>query len=212
MRGRRTGPGRLTLGLVNTYDMLRFDEAHRRVLVRVGPVALAYDANVALMGFPLQGLKDPARSSALTHGDQVPVPLEDPSDPRQLAAWVASTTSVASEVAPLRVLADGGRLSIWPMPTGGLPPQLGTPVLTTAKPASHRRIDCATVAASLAEGRSQLLLFGLGHKGLPNDLRERIDTHLELSGQSIPFETATAIAAVTAEVITRLRAAQQDRC
>src|SRR3990172_10962543 len=104
-------------------------------MVRVGPVALAYDANVALFGFPLAGLKDMQRAGAATHGRKEQVSMEDPTNPAQLAAWVASTTSVASEVAPLTILATGGRLSIWPMPEGGMPPQLGAAVLTTARPA-----------------------------------------------------------------------------
>jgi len=46
--------GRMTIGLYNSYDRVKFHEAHRRALARAGPVALAFDANLATFGFPYE--------------------------------------------------------------------------------------------------------------------------------------------------------------
>src|SRR5207249_8391324 len=42
--------GRITLGLYNSYDPVRFAEAHRRAIARAAPIALAFDANLATFG------------------------------------------------------------------------------------------------------------------------------------------------------------------
>ncbi|MCX6657115.1 MAG: DUF531 family protein, partial [Euryarchaeota archaeon] len=45
-------PGRVTIGLFNSYDPVKFHESHRRALARAGPLALAFNCNLATFGFP----------------------------------------------------------------------------------------------------------------------------------------------------------------
>ncbi len=87
-----------------------FREAHRRILARAGPLALAYDFNLATLGFPFP---------------------EDLRQPTELADWVASTTSIGEDGSYLKELAAKGRFQSFPYPAKGLPPQLGLAVLTT---------------------------------------------------------------------------------
>ena len=70
------GRGRVTIGLYNSYDPKKFREPHRRVLARAGGLALAFDMNLALFGFPFP---------------------EDIKQPKELAEWVAGTTSIGSD-------------------------------------------------------------------------------------------------------------------
>ncbi len=82
------GVGRMTIGLYNSYDPVRFAEAHRRAIARSAPVALAFDANLATFGFPYgTGLRTP----------------------QEVAAWVSGTTSIGEAGKYLRELADAGR-------------------------------------------------------------------------------------------------------
>ena len=45
--------GRMTVGIYNAYDPKTFREPHRRVIARAGDLAMAFDMNLALFGFPL---------------------------------------------------------------------------------------------------------------------------------------------------------------
>src|SRR5437773_7262679 len=102
--------GRMTLGLYNSYDPVKFAEAHRRAIARAAPVSLAFDANVATFGFPFD---------------------RDLRTPQQLAAWVSGTPSIGEEGKYLRELAEAGRLLTFDFPRRGFPPQLGDVVVAT---------------------------------------------------------------------------------
>ena len=65
--------GRMTIGLYNSYDPVRFAEAHRRAIARAAPVALAFDGNLATFGFPY---------------------AKELRTPQDVAAWVSGTTSI----------------------------------------------------------------------------------------------------------------------
>src|SRR5437899_3035495 len=78
--------GRMTIGLYNSYDPIKFAEAHRRAIARAAPVAIAFDANVATFGFPFD---------------------KDLRTPLQVAAWISGTTSIGEEGRYLRDLAGG---------------------------------------------------------------------------------------------------------
>ncbi|NPA62088.1 MAG: DUF531 domain-containing protein [Methanococci archaeon] len=43
---------RMTLILYNSYDKLRWHEAHKRAIARAAPICYAYDCNMAIMDFP----------------------------------------------------------------------------------------------------------------------------------------------------------------
>lgn len=203
-------PGRLTLGLYNSYDARRFHEAHRRALVRAAPLALAFDANLCTFGFPFDDLaanqgrtveqrgaraRDAGRRGVT--GDEVA--LRTPLD---IAQFLAGTTSVAAdaEMAPLVELARAGRFSTFELPKKGFPPQLGVVVLTTEHARCPKDSSPRAVARELVDGKSQLLVFGLGPQGTPPEVREMAAWELDVTGKNQGLETATAMGAVVAAV------------
>ncbi len=171
------GRGRITLGLYNTYDPVRFHEAHRRALARAGPVALAFECNLATFGFPYdQGLKTPL----------------------EVCDWISNTTSIGEGGRYLQELALAGRFSFFPFPRAGFPPQLGDVVITTRKPDPKKATTAGSLVRHLGAGRSQLLLFGLGPRGLPGELFNLARHHFDITGRGLSLETCTALGAVPA--------------
>jgi hypothetical protein len=176
--------GRMTIGLYNSYDPVKFAEAHRRALARAAPVALAFDANVAAFGFPFE---------------------RELRTPQAIAAWVAETTSIGEEGRYLRELADAGRLLTFDFPKRGFPPQLGEVVMTTNHPHGNKAVDAAFLAQLLEAGRSFVLVFGLGPHGLEDsDVLDLGRYHFDLTGRGIVLETATAIGAAPASIAAHL--------
>ncbi len=169
--------GRMTIGLYNSYDPRRFREAHRRALARAGPLALAFDANLALFGFPFP---------------------EDLRKPQEVAHWVADTTSIGNDGQYLRDLSMAGRFHLFPYPGRGFSPQLGRMVLTTCRPISD--LGVGGVVDILRRGESLCLLFGLGPHGTPDKAARPIDDHLDVTGSGHSLETCTAMGAVVASV------------
>jgi hypothetical protein len=178
--------GRLTLALYNSYDPVRLAEAHRRALARAAPIALAYDANLAILGFPLD---------------------RDLRTPVEVARWLATTTSIGKGGELLVKLAEDGRFTVFDLPKKGLPPQLGTVVATTSKPDGARRVDPAWAAGELAHGRSLCMLFGLGPKGLPRGTIDLARHHLDVTRKGVALETCTALGAVPAAISEALMSA-----
>ncbi len=175
--------GRLTLALYNSYDPVRLAEAHRRALARAAPIALAYDANLAILGFPLdRALRTPV----------------------EVARWLATTTSIGKGGELLIQLAEAGRFQVFELPKKGLPPQLGTVVATTSKPDGQKRVDPTWAADELAHGRSLCMLFGLGPKGLPRGTIDIARHHLDVTRRGVALETCTALGAVPAAIAEAL--------
>jgi hypothetical protein len=182
--------GRLTLALYNSYDPVRLAEAHRRALARAAPIALAYDANVATLGFPFD---------------------KDLRTPAEVAEWLSTTTSIGKGGELLIELVGKGRFQTFDMPRKGFPPQLGTLVATTSKPDEARRVDPAWAAEELAGGRSLCLVFGLGPRGLPRDLIGLCRHHLDVTRKGIALETCSALGAVPAAIYEALQPIIIDR-
>ncbi|HEV8596041.1 MAG TPA: DUF531 family protein [Thermoplasmata archaeon] len=177
--------GRLWIGLYNSYDPVKFHEAHRRALARAGPVALAYDANLATFGFP--------------YG------VEAVRTPVEIAQWVAGTTSIGEDGRYLIELATLGRFHVFDFPKKGFPPQLGTVVVTTNHPASKKSITAKSVAGLLSRGTSVCLVFGLGHRGIEDlDVYDSAEHHLDITAKGLSLETATALGAVPAAIAAHL--------
>lgn len=212
--------GRLTLGLYNSYDARRFSEAHRRALVRAAPLALAYDANLATFGFPYEDLaahggrtaENRSRSADAKRGQEGErVELRTAAE---IADYIARTTSVAGaknaadsgDISHFVQLAQAGRFQVFEYPKKGFPPQLGTVVLTTEHAVCPKDTSARTVARDLVDGKSQLLVFGLGPQGTPADVREMAAWELDVTGKSIGLETATAMGAVVAAVHAHVEA------
>src|SRR5882762_8049469 len=87
--------GRMTIGLYNSYDPVRFAEAHRRALARAGPIAMAFDANLATFGFPYD---------------------KDLRTPLEIVRWVSGTTSIGEGGKYLVELAEAGRFQTFDFP------------------------------------------------------------------------------------------------
>jgi len=182
--------GRLTLALYNSYDPVRLAEAHRRALARAAPIALAYEANLATLGFPFD---------------------RDQRTPVDVARWLSTTTSIGKGGELLVELAEAGRFGVFEMLRKGFPPQLGTVVATTSRPDGPRRVDAKWAASELARGRSLCMLFGLGPKGLPKDVIGFSKHHLDVTRKGIALETCTALGAVPAAIGEALRMVVGDR-
>ena len=168
----------MTIGLYNSYDPVKFHEAHRRALARAGPVALAFDANLATFGFPYE---------------------KDLRTPTEIVSWVSGTTSIGEGGKYLTELATLGRFQTFDFPRKGFPPQLGDIVVTTNRPDPRRAAGAKVLAGLLRRGRSITLVFGLGPRGL--DDREVYPLgkyHFDLTGRGLSLETATAIGAAPA--------------
>lgn len=170
-------PGRITLGLLNTYDRKVLREPHRRAIARAGAVASAFDCNLALFGFPLpQGVRTA----------------------EELALWSAEKTTIGQNAAYFVQLARAGRASLFPEPEGSFPAHLGTPVATTSTPRLAKALDVEGLAERVRGGESVLLVFGLGPHGMPTEIRRLCEADFDVTGGGFSLETATAIGAVTA--------------
>jgi hypothetical protein len=161
--------GRITLGLYNSYDPRRLHEIHRRSIARAAPVCYAFDTNLALFGFPLEG--------SFT----------------EIVESLAGDTTIGEGGRYIRLLAREGRLGIFDFPRRGFPPQLGEAVAATSKPQEEKLLTPRALAGMVKRGASFLVLIGLGRRGLPKEVLSSARHHLELSGRRIPFETCTVI-------------------
>jgi len=175
-------PGRATIGLYNSYDPVKFHEAHRRTIARAGPIALAFDCNLATFGFPFD---------------------KDLSTPAEISRWVASTASIGEGGKYFIELADKGRYSRFDFPNKGFPPQLGTPVVTTRKPDPAKAVTADDLRDALDSGQSVLLVFGLGPHGLPKEVFHMSRQHLDITEQGLSLETCTAMGAVIGSILGR---------
>lgn len=188
--------GRLTLGLYNSLDPRRFHDVMRRHLARAAPVAVAFDCNLATFGFPFD--EGRRRERAQPEAPDLRTPIE-------IAAFIADSTTIGEGGEHFQGLAATGRFNAFPYPKGaGFPPQLGRPLATTPHPDAAKLVTPLDTAKELAQGRSQLLVIGLGPRGLPADVLSGTRHHLELTGTRVSLETATAIGALPALVTAHL--------
>lgn len=171
--------GRLTIGLYNSYDVRTFREAHRRALARAGPLALAYDLNLATFGFPFP---------------------QELTTPQEIADWISTTTSIGENGLFLRDLTAKGRFQTFAFPHRGFPPQLGEAVLTTRRPEASKGTSVDDIITLLRGGQSVLLVFGLGPRGAPREVFEMTRRHLDITPGGFSLETCTAMGAVVGAI------------
>lgn len=164
----------LTLGIVNTYDKIKVHEAHYRSIARAAPVAYAFDFNLALFDYPFK---------------------KNASD---LVEYVMDKTTIGGSGKYLKELYRTGRFFIFDLPEKGFQPQFGSIVVTTSHPEKDKEIKFPYLIDSIKRKRSYLFLIGLGHKGLPRNLFETAQYHLDITSRRISLETCTAIGAVPA--------------
>ncbi|HTY46537.1 MAG TPA: DUF531 family protein [Methanomassiliicoccales archaeon] len=176
--------GRATIALWNSYDPRTFREAHRRILARAGPLALAYDFNLVTFGFPF-----PAELTT----------------PQEIADWVATTTSIGEDGSYLKELTAKGRFSTFAYMNKGVPPQLGEPVLTTCNVEEKKRLTVEGAAHLLGQGKSLVFIFGTGPHGVPKEVFSVAQYHLDITFGGYSLETCTALGAVVAVIAHRAR-------
>lgn len=177
-------PGRITIGLYNSYDARTFREPHRRVLARAGALCSAFNFNLCTFGFPFP---------------------DDIGTPRELADWVSGTTSIGQDGGYFVELAEKGRFQSFPFPGKGFPPQLGDVVLTTSKPHPGKNAALRQIAGDVAKGKSILLLFGIGPHGVPRDISAIPKINLDITDGGFSLETCTALGAVAGALYTAIR-------
>jgi hypothetical protein len=144
---------------------------------------MAYDMNLALIGFPIP---------------------EDVRTPAEIAEWVAGTTSIGEHGDYFVQLAEKGRFNKFPYPSKGFPPQLGEPVLTTSRPDEKKRTSVGAVADMVRNGKSIVLIFGIGPHGVPKDIAAIPEYHMDVTGGGYSLETCTALGAVCGAIRSKL--------
>lgn len=164
----------LTLGIVNTYDKIKVHEAHYRSIARAAPVAYAFGFNLALFDYPF-------RMNA-----------------EELVNFVKDKTTIGESGKYLEELFRAGRFFVFELPEKGFQPQFGAVVVTTSHPAKEKQILLSGLAELINKKKSFLFLIGLGHKGLPRELFEMAQYHLDITSKGVSLETCTAIGAVPA--------------
>jgi hypothetical protein len=190
-----TATGRTTLGLYNCYDPKQWHEIMRITLARAGPVAVAFDCDLATFGFPY----GQARARGAKSTDALRTPEE-------VARFVGEGTSIGEGGEQFGLLARSGRFRMHPFPVdGAFPSGLGRVVATTPSPDVAKATTPRSVAEELAAGRDQVLVFGLGPRGLPREVLARAPVHLEITGKGVPLETATALGALPAMLAAHLQ-------
>jgi len=169
----------LTIGIVNTYDKIKLHEAHYRSIARAAPVAYAFGFNLAFFDYPF-------KMSA-----------------EELMNFVKDKTTIGSSGKYLEELFRAGRFFVFDLPEKGFQPQYGATVATTSHPAKDKAISVDSLTELVNKKKSFLFLIGLGHKGLPQELFELAQYHLDITGKGISLETCTAIGAVPSIIAGR---------
>ena len=179
--------GRATIAIYNSYDPKSFREAHRRILARAGPLALAFDCNLATFGFPFP--------------PELTVPQE-------ISDWVATTTSIGEDGSYLKDITAKGRFQTYPYPNKGFPPQMGEMVLTTCNPDKGKKRSVDEVVRMLLSGQSICLVFGAGPKGVPKDIHDMARNHMDITFGEYSLETCTAMGACVAVLAHKVHQAR----
>jgi hypothetical protein len=166
----------LTLGIVNTYDKIKLHEAHYRSIARAAPIAYAFGFNLALFDYPFEMSAE------------------------ELVDFVKDKTTIGESGKYLEELFKSGRFFVFDLPEKGFQPQFGSVVVTTSHPAPEKQLQLPALAGLINKKKSFLFLIGLGHKGLPAQLFELAQYHLDITAKGVSLETCTAIGAVPAVI------------
>ncbi len=168
------------LALYNTYKG-GLKPVHLRAVARAAPLCAAFGLDLALMDFPTDDLKG-------------------------LLGQVVTETNVGRGGRYLKELEEQGRILLVSNTRYGPPgdfKELGLPVATTSHPKEDKKVGMAE-AVQLARSRHPLrrmcLIMGLGKKGLPPPLLDRVPYHLELTGSNVPLETCTAMGVIAQQM------------
>jgi uncharacterized protein len=183
--------------LYNCYDPKQWHDIMRITLARAAPVAVAFDCDLATIGFPYEQ----ARARGAKRND---LGLDSPA---AIAAFVTQSSSIGDGAEHLDKLVAEKRFTVLPFPAAGaaLPSKFGRAIATTPTPDPTKATTPLAVAQALSDGEDQLLLIGLGPRGLPDAVLAGTRHHLELTGKGISMETSTALGALPALVCAHLQ-------
>ncbi len=160
------GRPRPVLGLYNTYER-KLAPAHVRAVARAAPLCIAFDLDLALIGFPFGSNEEVVRR-------------------------VSADTNVGKGGEYLGQLADQDRLSLYEDIN-----VMGdhTLIATTSHPDGKKLLRISKDAGIPADvvPSGAVYLLGVGKAGLPGSVLARADKHLEFTGKNIPLETGTAM-------------------
>lgn len=156
-------------------------EPHLRAIGRAAPLCWAFGLDLALVGLPADSVAE-------------------------VVAKAGKSTGIGEGAGYLEQLAAQGRVALWPADPPA--PTAGLLVATTPHPDVHRAggFETALRKAKAAGAPRLLVLVGLGPKGLPGAWMRAAAVHLELTGDNVSLETATAMG-VIAERMRQLPAA-----
>lgn len=163
---RASAGARHVLALVDAYEG-QLGDVHFRALGRAAPLCWAFGLDLGLVGFPVP-------------------------DVATLVAKAAKTSNIGEGGGYLEKLAASGRVHLH----GAQPMEApGYLVATTPKPDPKKAADFAgaTAKAKAAGKPGLVVLVGLGPKGLPGEWMKAAPVHLELTGDNVSLETATAM-------------------
>ena len=157
------------LALVDAYEG-QLGDVHFRALGRAAPLCWAFGLDLALVGFPV-------------------------TEVGPVIAKAGRATGIGEGGGFLEKLAAQGRVHLMPATPGE---HMGLLVATTPKPDGSKAADFALAAQKAkAWGDPRLVvLVGLGPKGLPGEWMRAAPVHLELTGDNVSLETATAMGIV----------------
>lgn len=167
-----TGAKRHVLALCDTYEG-GLGDVHLRAVARAAPLCIAFGLDLALLGFPA-------------------------ADAAEIVTAVEAESNIGEGGRYVERLADEGRLLVVPCTTKEPPADwtpLGFAVATTPQPDPRKAsgLEQAVAAAASAGAGRLCVLMGLGKRGLPPSYMRLAPTHVELTGQGISMETATAM-------------------
>ncbi|MBQ3621006.1 MAG: DUF531 domain-containing protein [Methanosarcinaceae archaeon] len=177
----------LTLGIVNMYDKIKIVDAHYRAIARAAPICYAFGFSLALYDFPFKMTVD------------------------ELVEFVRDQTTIGESGRFLDLLNKEHHLYVADLPPKGFPAHFGSIVVTTSKPYPQKLLTPLDVADGNMKKRSYMFLVGLGRKGLPKDLFERAEYHLDITEKRISLETCTAIGAIPTQINALTFALEQSR-
>lgn len=152
--------------LVDAYEG-QLGEVQLRAIGRAAPLCWAFGLDLALVAFPVKSVEE-------------------------VVAKAGRSTGIGEGAGYLEKLAAAGRVQLLGAEPGAAP---GFLVATTPKPDSGKAADfpaCLTQAKA-AGTPSLTVLVGLGPKGLPGSWMKAAAAHLELTGENVSLETATAM-------------------
>jgi hypothetical protein len=171
---------RHVLGLYDTYEGA-VSHVHLRAIARAVPLCIAFDMDLALMGFPTENLQD-------------------------LMQRVVAETNIKKTETYLNNLIQQKRVMLVKC-NRHTPPEdwnrIGMPVATTSHPDEEKRNglkEVIRIASSQHPLRRACFIMGLGRKGLPYSLLHMVSYHLELTGRNVSLETCTVMGVIAQQI------------